>query len=84
VAEEPDAIKSHIDCTRLELGGNLHELEHRMKEAVDWRTYVSKRPLTMVATAFLAGMGASALLGRPSAPIQYSSMRHSLQRQAFR
>ena len=84
MADEPDEIKSHIDSTRLELGGNLHELEHRMKEVVDWRTYVSKRPFTMVATAFLAGMAASALIGRSSAPIQDSSMRLPFRNQAFR
>jgi hypothetical protein len=65
MAEEPNQIKRHIDSTREELGDNLHELEHRVKQATNWRTYVEKSPMTMVAAAFAGGVVASVLVGGP-------------------
>lgn len=64
MAEDPSQIKSHIDNTRRELEGNLHELESRVKQATEWRTYVNKYPLRMVAAAFAGGAVISIVMGR--------------------
>src|SRR5215472_5122569 len=63
MAEDPDQIKNHIDRTRRELDGNLHELESRVKEATHWRTYVNKYPLRILAAAVAGGAVISLLMG---------------------
>ena len=64
MAEEPDEIKQHIDSTRAELGANLHELEARVKRAVNWRTYVERWPFPAVGAAVLCGVMTPLLMGR--------------------
>lgn len=61
MADEPNEIKNHIDYTRRELNGNLHELEDRVKQATDWRTYVNRYPFTVVGLAFTGGVALSML-----------------------
>ena len=46
VAERPDQIEQHIASTRNELGNNLQELEDKVKQAADWRTYYERNPMT--------------------------------------
>lgn len=66
MAERPDQIEQHIASTRYELGNNLHELEHKVKQAADWRTYYERNPMTMVGLAFGGGvLLASMMGGRP-------------------
>ena len=79
MADDPGQIKSHIDSARRELNGNLHELESSMKEATQWRTYVNKYPLKMVAGAFAGGALISILLG----PSRDRSERRYRQAQTF-
>jgi hypothetical protein len=56
VAERPDQIEQHIASTRHELRNNLHELEHKVKQAADWRTYYERNPMTIVGLAFGGGV----------------------------
>jgi hypothetical protein len=63
VAERPDQIEQRIASTRHELGNNLHELEHKVKQAADWRTYYERNPMTMVGVAFGGGVLLASLMG---------------------
>lgn len=63
MAEKPEAIKHHIEAQRAELGENLQFLEHRVRNATDWRTWVNERPLAMAGAAFGVGFILSRLLG---------------------
>jgi hypothetical protein len=54
--EEPNEIERNIESKRRELGGHIQELEARLQEATDWRTYIRRNPLTMLAAAFGAGL----------------------------
>jgi hypothetical protein len=56
VAERPDQIEQHIASARHELGNNLHELEHKVKQAADWKIYYERKPMTMVGLAFGGGV----------------------------
>ena len=58
-------IERHIEQTRNELSENVHELEGRVKNVLNWRAQVEDRPVTMLAVAFGAGVLLSAML--PSA-----------------
>lgn len=59
MGEATDQIERHIYEKRHELDENIHELRHKVKDAVDWRVHVNQRPWTMVGAAFGAGVLAS-------------------------
>jgi hypothetical protein len=63
MGETPREIEQHIHVARVELGNNLNELETRIRDATNWRTHVNRKPLTMVAVAFGAGVVLAALIG---------------------
>jgi len=56
MGEATSQIEQHIQETRGELGGNINELQQKVKDAVNWRLYVQRRPWQMLALAFGAGM----------------------------
>ena len=56
MGEATSQIEEHIQKTRDELGGNINELQQKVKDAVNWRLYVERRPWQMLALAFGAGM----------------------------
>lgn len=68
MGEKPDQIERHIYEKRNELGENIHELQQKVKTAVDWRAQVEQRPLAMIGIAFGGGLLLSMLLsgGRKS------------------
>ena len=76
MAEKPDQIERHIASTRSELGTHLQELEDKVKQAADWKTYYERSPMTMLGLAFgggvlLAGMAGGRRQGaRPAYPSQ--------------
>lgn len=88
MADEPNEIKHHIDSTRRELNGNLHELEERVKEATNWHTYVNRYPFTVVGLAFAGGVAVSLLAKSahttsvPSVASMRSHQAHPLGRKA--
>ncbi len=53
--QKPDTIKQHIEKQREVLGENLQYLEHRVRSATDWRTWVDSKPLLFLALAFAGG-----------------------------
>ena len=63
MGETPDQIERHIYEKRSELGENIHELQHKVKNAVDWRAQFDERPWTMIGLAFGGGLLASILIG---------------------
>lgn len=56
MAEDPNKIEHNIESRRRDLGGHLDELEGRLRENTDWRTYVRRTPLIALAVAFGAGL----------------------------
>lgn len=56
MAEDPNEIEHNIERKRRDLGGHLDELESRLREETDWRTYVRRTPLIALATAFGTGL----------------------------
>ena len=61
--ERPDQIEQHIASTRHELGNNLHELEDKVKQAADWRTYYDRNTMMMVGLAFGGGVMLASMMG---------------------
>lgn len=63
MAERTDLIEQHIELTRYQLGNNLHELEDKVKQAADWRTYYDRNPMLMLGLAFGGGVMLASMLG---------------------
>ncbi len=63
MAERPDQIEQHIKSTRSELGNNLQELEYKVKQATDWRTYFERNPMTLMGVAFGGGVLLASMVG---------------------
>lgn len=60
----PQEIERELSQERTALGQNVAELEHRAKDAVDWRKQFDKSPGLLLGLAFgggllLAGLGSS-------------------------
>ena len=68
MGETPREIEQHIHVARAELGDNLNELETRLRDATNWRTYVDRKPLTMVGVAVGSGILLAALIGGRRGP----------------
>ena len=56
MGETPTEIEAHIAEKRAELGRDLQEIEHRVREAVDWREQARRHPNAVYAAAFGIGM----------------------------
>jgi len=63
MVERPDQIERHIASTRSELGGHLQELEEKVKQAADWKTYFARRPMTIMGLAFGGGVLLASMMG---------------------
>lgn len=63
MAQEPNEIEKNIRNKRRELGGHLEELESRLREDTDWRTYVRRNPLTLLTSAFGTGLVLALMFG---------------------
>ena len=59
MVERSEQIEKHIASTRSELGSNLQELEDKVKQAADWRTYFDRNPMMLMGLA----LGGGVLLG---------------------
>ncbi len=62
MGEDPNQIERHIESTLSDLHGNVRELEGRVKNAMDWRTYFARSPMIFLGAAFGGGIFLSALL----------------------
>jgi hypothetical protein len=56
MAQEPIDLKDHIDAERTRLGRDLEEIENRMKDAVDWRTWYEKNTALVLGVAAAGGL----------------------------
>ena len=65
MVQESDRIKQHIDEARAELGRNLEQLEHRVKDVVDWHGYFDRDPFKMLTVAFGGGLLLGLMATRP-------------------
>jgi hypothetical protein len=61
--ERPDQILNHIEAQRDELGRNLNELETRVKQSTDWRTYFDRNPMMMLGAALGGGLLLGSMVG---------------------
>ena len=80
MGETPDQIERHISEKRSELGENIHELQQKVKTAMDWRAQFDQRPWVLMGVAFGGGLLLSLLFGgsrdsRPSRDSDGSSDR---------
>lgn len=66
MGERTDAIEREIEQERVELGRNLEELEHRVKQATDWRVQFERHTGGVMALAFSGGLLLAAMLGARS------------------
>ena len=66
MVQETDKIKNHIDTQRGKLAEDLHEIEHRVTKAVDWREWFDRNPLGMLGAAAAGGFVLSLLIRRSS------------------
>lgn len=53
---QSEQIIKEIQEKRQRLGENLTELENKVREATDWRTYYYKNPFLMIGVAAGAGL----------------------------
>ena len=63
MGETTNEIETHIVNERDRLGSNLHQLEERVKAAVDWRQRFRTRPMPLLGVAFGGGVLIGALAG---------------------
>jgi hypothetical protein len=66
MAQKPNEIREHIDAKRAKLGEDLEEIEHRMKDVVDWRAWYRKNTAVMLGAAVAGGFLLSMAVGRSS------------------
>src|SRR5205823_15016299 len=58
-----DQIKRSIDVERSDLEGNIQQLEHKVKTAMDWRAQFQRNPMTMIGLAIGGGVLLSTVIG---------------------
>lgn len=75
MGERTDQIERHIHETRNELGGNIDELQQKVKSSFDWRVQFQQRPWALIGAAFGGGLLVSMLIpkGRSSSRGSYRS-----------
>lgn len=56
MGEGPSQIEDHIRATRRQLEGNLQELEHKVKDAANWRVQFGRHPGPFLSVACAGGM----------------------------
>lgn len=63
MGEKTDEIERHIREQRFELGQNIHDLQKKVKDTVNWRAQFEQRPMAMMGIALGGGLLLSGLLG---------------------
>jgi hypothetical protein len=64
MAQEPIEIKEHIDAERERLGYDIEEIEHRVKNAFDWRSWYESNTVLMLGAAAAGGLLVSMVIDR--------------------
>lgn len=57
-----EVIIKHIQHKREQLGDNIAELETRIRDAADWRTYYVRNPWILMGVSAFGGLLLAALL----------------------
>ena len=70
-----------IETSRDKLGENLHDLESRMREATNWRTYYQRHPYVFIGTAVGGGLLLSGILR--SSKGSNGTIRHEVRHEGF-
>ena len=80
--EKSSEIIDDIETSRDRLGENLNDLESRMREATNWRTYFERHPYMFLGTAVGGGLLLSGIL-RGSKGSNGSTVRHEVRHEAL-
>jgi hypothetical protein len=62
MGETAEQIRDEIDTQRQVLGDNLHQLEAKVKDTMDWRARFEQHPMMGVGAAFASGFLLSVLM----------------------
>lgn len=62
--QSPSQIEHEIETRRVGLEIHVRELESKLDEATDWRTYVRRKPLAITAGAFGFGILLALMFGK--------------------
>ncbi len=84
MGETPDQIERHIYEKRSELGENIHELQQKVKTAVDWRAQFNQRPWVMMGVVLGGGLLLSVLFGGRRDSTRSSSPDDRWKREPYR
>jgi hypothetical protein len=82
VDEKSSEIIDEIETSRDRLGENLNDLESRMREAANWRTYFERHPYMFIGTAVGGGLLLSGIL-RGSKRSDGGTVRHEVRPAGF-
>jgi len=75
MGQRAEQIEKEIEQERGNLDRNLHELEHRVRDATNWRVQFQKHPGPMLGTAFAIGVGLAAVTSRNGKKTPYPPSR---------
>jgi hypothetical protein len=64
MGQRAEQIEKEIEQERSELDRNLKELEHRVRDATDWKLQFQKHPGPLLGAAFAVGIGLAMLSSR--------------------
>jgi hypothetical protein len=74
MGQRAEQIEKEIERDRGELDRNLKELEHRVRDATDWRAQFQKRPGPLLGAAFAVGFTLALVAdGRRRRPRRYAA-----------
>lgn len=64
IEHETTRIEHEIGAQRVGLEIHMRELESKLSEATDWRTYVRRKPFALVGGAFGFGLLTALMFGK--------------------
>jgi hypothetical protein len=82
VDEKSSEIIDEIETSRDKLGENLNDLESRMREATNWRTYYERHPYLFIGSAVGGGLLLSGIL-RGSKSSNGGTVRHEVRHEGL-
>jgi hypothetical protein len=83
VDEKSSAIIDEIETSRDKLGENLSDLESRMREATNWRTYFQRHPYAFLGTAVGGGLLLSNMLLGGKGSKNGGTLHHEVRHEGF-
>ena len=80
--EKSSEIMDEIETSRDRLGENLNDLESRMREATNWRSYYDRHPYLFLGTAIGGGALLAGML-RGNKGSHDGTVRHEVRHEGF-